>query len=114
MAEELAHAFPTPDGIPEAWRYQPDDTGLTLLVDGRLQRWDGPSARIRSAVSTRDAAGELTQLDLGPAALASGALGLLALEAAARAWAGGRGDWPRASVETRIACVQVWTPRVSA
>ncbi len=111
VTEELASAFPTPDGIPEAWRYRSDDTGLTLLIDGRLQRWDGPSARIRSAVATRDTAGRLTQVDLGPAALASGALGLSAVDAAVRAWAGGRGDWPRASVEHRIACVQDFARR---
>jgi glyceraldehyde-3-phosphate dehydrogenase (NADP+) len=107
----LADAFPTPDAIPEAWRPELDDTGLTLLVDGRLFRWAGPSQPIRSAVCTRDAAGRLAQLELGPAALATAAEGLQAVQAAARAWAGGRGDWPRASVEERIACTEAFLRR---
>jgi glyceraldehyde-3-phosphate dehydrogenase (NADP+) len=101
---ELARAFPTPEAIPLEWRHVPDDTGLNLVVDGMLRRWDGPSQPIRSAVCTRDAAGRLTPIELGPAAMASPAEGLAALAAARKAWAGGRGDWPRASVEERIAC----------
>jgi glyceraldehyde-3-phosphate dehydrogenase (NADP+) len=103
MPAPLASLFPTPDAVPEPWRWSPDDVGLTLLIDGRLRRWDGPFQPIRSAVCVRD--GErLAQVELGPAALASGAEGLEAVEAAARAWKGGRGDWPRSSVEERIAC----------
>ena len=101
----LARAFPRPDAIPEAWRHAPDDTGLRLLIDGKLLSWDGPAQPIRSAVCARDASGRLAQIELGAGALASGIEGRAAAAAAAKAWAGGRGEWPRASVETRIACV---------
>ncbi len=104
MPEPLENLFPSREEIPETWRWSPDDVGLALLIDGQLQRWDGPSQPIRSAVCVREGGGRLAQVELGPGALASGVEGREAVEAAARAWKGGRGDWPRASVEERIAC----------
>ena len=110
--DDLESRFPTPEGIPAEVRWTPDDTGLTLLVDGRLEKWEGPSQQIGSAVSVRDG-NALHPVELGPAALASGAKGLEAVRAAARAWKGGRGDWPRSSVEERIACVQGFARRAA-
>jgi aldehyde dehydrogenase (NAD+) len=110
---DLDRAFPTPQDIPEAWRHAPDATGLTLVIGGRTSRWDGPSQPIRSAVCTRDAASRLTQVELGPGALASADAGLAAVEAASQAWAGGRGDWPRASVAERIACTLDFAKRAA-
>jgi aldehyde dehydrogenase (NAD+) len=101
----LAELFPRAGGIPSSWRHTPDDAGRRLLVDGELAPWEGPTQAIRSAVCVRDGQGSLAQIELGPMALASVEIGLRAVEAAARAWSGGRGDWPRASVEARIACV---------
>ncbi len=100
----LADLFPRHDALPAAWVRSPDETGLTLLLEGRLQRWSGPSQRILSAVCARGADGALGQIDLGPAAAASKVEGLVAVEDAVKAWAGGRGDWPRSSAETRIGC----------
>jgi len=104
-AMPLEAFFPTQDQIPrDAWR-TPDDAGLTLLVDGQRRLWDGPRAEIRSAVCVREADGQLQWLGLGPGALASAALAREAVAAAARAWAGGRGDWPRASSGERTSCM---------
>lgn len=102
--QTLAEHFPAASGIPTAWRHAPDDVGLTLLIDGRIVHWDGPSQPVRSAVCVREGGGSPTQLELGPASLASAAEGRAAVEAASRAWKGGRGDWPRSSVEERIDC----------
>ena len=112
MASDLAQLFPEADGVPETWRQPPDDTALTLLIGGRLVKWDGPRAALRSAVCVRDAQGALRQVELGPSAQASAAEGLAAVKAARDAWAGGRGDWPRASVETRIRCVEDFVGRL--
>jgi len=101
----LAELFPRAAGVPDAWRHVPDDTGLRLLVDGELVAWGGPAQPILSAVCARGDDGSLAQIELGPAAQANAEVGRRAAEAAARAWRGGRGDWPRASVEERIACV---------
>src|SRR5262249_50713167 len=109
---DAASLFPAAEAVPEAWRHAPDDTGLTLLVDGAVTKWSGPSAPIRSAVCVRDG-DRLRQVELGPGALASAAESLAALEAATRAWRGGRGDWPRASVEERIACIEAFARRAA-
>ncbi len=101
---DLIRAFPAADTIPAGFRYTPDDTGLTLLLDGRLERWGGPAHPIGSAVDMRDAAGRLQPIELGPAAAPSATEGLRAVDTAVRAWKGGRGEWPRASVAHRIAC----------
>lgn len=105
--------FPTAAEIPEDWRHSPDDTGLTLLVNGRVDRWEGPSSPILSAVCTRGPSGALTQAVLGPAALASAEEGRAALDAAAAAWAGGRGDWPRSSTRERIGCTLEFVRRAA-
>lgn len=105
QAPPLEALFPTKDQIPaEAWR-TPDDAGLTLLVGGERRLWDGPRDEIRSAVCVRDANGRLERLALGPGALARAELAREAVDAAASAWAGGRGEWPRASSGERIRCM---------
>src|SRR5687768_4450285 len=114
MADEtLAGKFPKEGAIPEQWKHTPDETGLTLLVDGKLSRWDGPSQEIRSAVCEMDDRGRLNQVSLGRAARASGDEGRRAVKSAAQAWAGGRGDWPRASMAERIACVEQFVKRAA-
>ena len=104
-SKELRERFPADGGIPEEWRPVADDVGRTLLIDGKLTRWDGEVQEIRSAVCVRKGDQPLEGTGLGPAALASAEVGREAVLAASRAWAGGRGDWTRASVETRIGCV---------
>ncbi len=104
QAASLASLFPARDEVPAAVLRPPDDTGLALLVDGALRTWPGPREEIRSAVCVRETDGRLERLALGPGALADAGLALEAVEAASRAWAGGRGEWPRASTGERIAC----------
>jgi glyceraldehyde-3-phosphate dehydrogenase (NADP+) len=112
MTSDIGRLFPEADAVPEEWRQPPEDTALSLLIGGRLSRWDGPRAPIRSAVCLRGRDGSLSQMDMGPSALASAAEGLDAVQAASRAWAGGRGDWPRASAQTRIGCVRDFVDRM--
>ena len=107
----LERLFPTRTAVPASFRHAPDETGLTLLIDGRRFLWDGPSEEIRSAVCVRGG-DRLERLALGPGALASEVEGREAVEAASRAWGGGRGEWPRASAATRIACVLDFVRRI--
>ncbi len=111
MSMSLEALFPTADGLDPAWRHVPDQSGLTLLVDGKLTTWDGPQAAISSPIMTRGADGRLSAVNLGPAALASAEVGHAAIEAAARAWRGGRGEWPRASVAERVRAVEEFLRR---
>lgn len=104
-APDLQALFPARDAIPgDVWR-TPDDAGLTILIGGERRAWDGARDEIRSAVCARMPDGRLERLALGAGALASAELALQAVAAAGRAWAFGRGDWPRASSGERIACM---------
>lgn len=107
----LRDLFPTPEAVPERWRWLPDGTGRRLLLDGKVVEWDGPVSPTLSAVCLRDASGGLAQAGLGPSAQAGSAAGTAAVESAARAWAGGRGEWPRATVAERVACVEAFVAR---
>jgi len=111
MTASLLSLFPVPDGIDASWRHVPDDSGLRLLVNGKMIAWEGPCARQPSAVVTREPDGSTRAVDLGPVALASGEIGRAAVEAAALAWRGGRGEWPRASVAERIRAVKGFVGR---
>ena len=106
----LAHAFPAADGIPEPFRPRVHDTGLNLLVNGRVIRWEGPREEVLSPMCTRDG-DTLTRVGLGPAAQAGADMALLALRAAEAAWGGGRGQWPRATAAERIAAVRAFVGR---
>lgn len=112
-SKDLARAFPTREALPGEWRSETTDEGLRFVRDGVVTRWDGATQPIRSAVCVRDAQGSLSQLELGPAALCARAEGLAAVASAQRAWRGGRGDWPRASVAERIACVEEFARRAA-
>jgi len=104
-SRDLAGLFPARGDLPkDAWR-EPDEAGLTLLVDGQRRQWGGARDEIRSAVCVREPDGRLERLALGPGALADAEQALEAMSAAGRAWAGGRGEWPRASSGERIACM---------
>ncbi|MCU0241791.1 MAG: aldehyde dehydrogenase family protein [Vicinamibacteria bacterium] len=107
---DLKACFVDAAGIPAEFQPNFGEVGRTLLIDGRLSQWDGPAADIRSAVWVRDG-DRLTPVELGPGAQASAAEARQAIEAASRAFGGGRGDWPRASVAERIACVEAFVRR---
>jgi glyceraldehyde-3-phosphate dehydrogenase (NADP+) len=111
VSPSLAALFPAAGQLPADWAPAPEECGRDLLIDGRVVRFDGPTSRILSAVCVRHNDGRLEQVDLGPAALASAAEGLAAVQAAERAWKGGRGDWARATVEHRISCVEDFVRR---
>jgi glyceraldehyde-3-phosphate dehydrogenase (NADP+) len=107
----LAHAFPTSMAdVPERFRPVADETGLTLLVNGHVIHWEGAREQLLSPVCTREG-DTLARVPLGPAAQASAEMAMEALRAAEAAWAGGRGDWPRATAAERIAAVRAFVGR---
>ena len=95
-AQDLEALFPTPARIPrDCWR-TPDDAGLTLLIGGERRLSDGPRDEVRSAVCVRGTAGGLWSGSPWARGPRGAELAREAVAAAARAWAGGRGEWPRA------------------
>jgi glyceraldehyde-3-phosphate dehydrogenase (NADP+) len=105
--------FPERADIPERFSPEVHDAGLSLLIDGHVSRWSGETRPLQSAVCVHTPEGGLAQVELGPAAWPAESQGRAALAAAARAWKGGRGDWPRASVSERCACVRDFLKRLA-
>lgn len=82
--------------------------GRTYLIGGEVRRWAGPTAPVRSVVCERrgDALGE--RRVIGETALLDGAAALEALATARAAWGRGRGAWPLAPLEERIAAIRAF------
>jgi glyceraldehyde-3-phosphate dehydrogenase (NADP+) len=104
----LAALFPSSaDAIPEAVRIQPDRNPATMLIDGRVRRIDAADAitPIYSRVGIRSG-DTITATLLGYEPRVGTAEAAEALAAAERAWGGGKGAWPTATLDQRIAAVE--------
>ncbi len=75
-----------------------------FLCNGEIRQWAGPSQEVLSPVC-RMVNGKPERISIGSFPLLSKEEALLLLDAATTAYDRGRGEWPTASVEKRIACV---------
>jgi hypothetical protein len=75
-----------------------------FLCNGEIRQWAGPSQEVLSPVC-RMVNGKPQRISIGSFPLLSKEEALLLLDAATTAYDRGRGEWPTASVEKRIACV---------
>lgn len=109
---ELESLFPDEASIASA---SPPEllTQHEYLVGGELRRWNGPLQEVLSPICVRTPEG-LRQRVLGAYPMLSPAASLEALDAAERAYGGGRGAWPTMSVEQRIEHVQDFAFRMKA
>ncbi len=99
---ELRAAFPAAlSDIPEDAR-PPEAVEPVWLIDGRVERWDGPTDPVISPVAL---AGR-EPIVLGPQARIGAEQARRAVAAAERAWGGGAGDWPSAPARERIAAME--------
>jgi glyceraldehyde-3-phosphate dehydrogenase (NADP+) len=80
--------------------------GCQYLIDGKLMQWEGKTYDVFSPIRRQ---GSDEPILIGKAPLQSGTEALAAVQAAAKAWDRGMGEWPRASVAHRIQCVQKFT-----
>lgn len=97
--------YPIEPRIPEAARLPGPLEQAEYLIGGEIRTWDGPRQEVFSPVCwRRDPVPEPVRLGsyplLGPAEAGR------ALEAAARAFDSGRGDWPTRPVAERIRCIE--------
>lgn len=109
--DRLDTLFPAAADIPQAYRLGEPLEQRDYLVDGQLQRWDGPLATVRSPVWLKTDAGE-QQVILGSAPLLDADTALTALDAAVRAYDKGRGAWPNMRVAERIQHVEAFLARM--
>ncbi|UVJ46260.1 NADP-dependent glyceraldehyde-3-phosphate dehydrogenase [Pseudomonas sp. LS1212] len=107
----LDRLFPAAADIPEAYRPGSPIEQREYLVDGALQRWQGPLAPVRSPVYLRTANGD-EQVILGSTPLLDAETALTALDAAVRAYDKGQGAWPTMRVAERIQHVEAFLARM--
>ena len=95
--------------IPERFRIAAPYHQHSVLRDGELVPWQGPTRRIDSPIRLRGEDGHLSPVHLGTQPEMAAPDALAALDAARRAYDRGRGAWPTRSVRARIAAVQHFT-----
>lgn len=76
------------------------------LVNGELKTWDGDFEQVYSPMGPVDEKGAVSKTYLGEAPLLTTEAGMSALEAAKGAYKNGRGAWPTASSEERVAALE--------
>ncbi len=104
MTVDWSTFFPTPGDVPEPHRVAPVEQ-REYLVDGVLRTWDGPLIDVTSPVCLREN-GACRRAFLGRYPSLGPEQSLAALDAAVRAFGGGRGVWPTLPVAERIRHVE--------
>ena len=106
--------FPASDAeIPTAFRLSHREEQTEYLVGGRLRRWTGPTQTVHSPLGYVSGDRWLPR-SIGHYPCLDEATSMGALEAAARAWGDGAGEWPAAPLRARIECVRDFTQRMQA
>jgi glyceraldehyde-3-phosphate dehydrogenase (NADP+) len=109
--ERKPSVFPRAADVPEQFRLGTPREQRVWLCDGELRRWNGPLQDVMSPVCLSGEAGPVQQR-IGGYPLLTEVEATEALDAASRAWAGGRGEWPTMTVEDRIRHVERFTARM--
>ncbi len=108
----LNNLFPSAARIPEQYRLDIPIEQREYLLDGQLQRWEGPLASVRSPICLTHGDGHTEQVILGSAPLMDAEAALAALDAAVRAYDNGQGAWPTLRVAERIRHVESFLQRM--
>ena len=109
--EQIGAIFPDEASIPPNARLDGPIEQTEYLVGGEIRHWQGPVQPVRSPVCVRSN-GHLTQKVIGSYPLMGEHEALEALDAAARAYDHGRGEWPTLPVDGRIRHVEQFVYRM--
>ena len=82
------------------------------LINGEIGTWEGPTEEVYAPMGKVDAQGKVNRVYLGSSPLMDEKMGLEALEAARRAYAHGRGDWPTAEPGVRLRALEKFVARM--
>lgn len=110
----IAKLFPRLGEIPAEHDIGRYEEGDRYLVDGEIRRWTGPVFEVESPICIRGDDGTLARRKIGAYAALGQKEALEALDAACRAWAGGRGEWPTMTVARRVERLQAFADRMRA
>lgn len=95
----------------ELYKTRPYIDGAKVLVDGQVKPWAGKCTEVLSPMYCTET-GE--RIPIGKQATMTPKEAVEAVEAAAKAWKRGRGEWPRKTLEQRIAAVEMLVIRLKA
>ncbi|CAE8645394.1 unnamed protein product [Polarella glacialis] len=95
----------------EIYKSRPYVDGAKVLVGGQVKPWGGKCTDVLSPVYCTET-GE--RICIGRQATMSPKDSVDAVDAAVKAWGRGRGDWPRRTLEQRIAAVETLVGRLKA
>ncbi len=113
IRDRVANLFPRREEVPaEHWQDE-FPHGSSYLIDGRVERWDGPTTEVRAAVGLVDGDGRFERHRIGAHADLPTEVALDAMAAASRAWNQGRGEWPTMSTRARIECMEDFLGRMA-
>ncbi|MFB8831173.1 NADP-dependent glyceraldehyde-3-phosphate dehydrogenase [Azotobacter sp. CWF10] len=107
----LHNLFPSANEIPEQYRLGAPIEQREYLIDGKLCRWEGPLAAVRSPIHLKTDKGD-EQVVLGSTPLLDADAALTALDAAVKAYDNGQGLWPSMPVAERIQHVETFLARM--
>ncbi len=103
MSKNLISYFPKENEIPEQIRLQNEIHQKKVLINGEFIEWKGPFQEVTSSVYVQSKASDsLEKMVIGSYPICTIRESNLALDAALKAFDGGRGEWPSMSVAERI------------
>jgi glyceraldehyde-3-phosphate dehydrogenase (NADP+) len=105
--------FPTRNEIPKELSEELPIVQREYLVDGQIKIWQGSLREVQSPICVQED-GKLVRVELGAFPRMDGQAALECLEAATRAFDGGRGAWPTMSVQDRITRMERFTFQMAA
>jgi len=108
----VAEIFPRPEDIPREHDLVRYPDGDRWLVNGEIRRFSGPTVEVESVYCAPRKGGGLERRKIGAYANLGAAEALEAVEAAHRAWKGGRGEWPTLSVARRLERIEVFIQKM--
>jgi glyceraldehyde-3-phosphate dehydrogenase (NADP+) len=111
MARRLESAFPTVASVPQEFRVDASGYERLYLLDGKVRQWQGPVVEVSSPICLMDGE-ELSRAMIGHIPVMDEAAAMAGLDAAVRAWDGGRGKWPTMGVAERIEAVERFVSRM--
>lgn len=104
MKKEIENIFPNGKDIPKDANLDKPIEQETYLVDGEIHKWTGASQKVYSPIYTETKDGYENYIGHYPLMEAEDSLKVL--DAAARAYDKGRGEWPMMTVGERINCMK--------
>ena len=108
---DIESIFPTEGDVPEKYGLPGPVEQRECLIDGEFRPWDGPMQEVLSPVCLSTQSGPVRQV-IGSFPLVTEKEALDALDAAVRAYDGGRGRWPTLPVAERIRFVREFACRM--